>query len=44
MFSYKNFTIINTLRFKIVLISIYFVKLFRAIIRFTLVDIFAINI
>ncbi len=44
MFSYRNFTITSALRFEIVLIFTYFVKLFRAIIRFTLIDIFAINI
>ncbi len=44
MFSYRNFTITNTLKFEIALIFIYFVKLFRTTIRFTLINIFAINI
>ncbi len=44
MFFYKNFTITNALKSRIVLIFTYFVKLFRATIRFTLIDIFAINI
>jgi len=44
MFFYKNFIIANTLRFEIVLAFIYLVKLFRTIIRFTLIDVFAINI
>ncbi len=44
MFFYRNFTIIDTLRFEIVLIFIYFVKLFRAIIKFILTNVFAINI
>ena len=44
MFFYRNFTITNALRFKIVLIFIYFIKLFRATTRFTLIDVFVINI
>jgi len=44
MFFYKNFTITNTFRFEIVLTFIYLVKLFRATIKFTLIDIFAIDI
>ncbi len=44
MFFYRNFTIANTLRFEIVLIFIYFVKLFRTTIRSTLANIFAISI
>ncbi len=44
MFFYKNFTIASTLKFRIVLISIYFIKLFRTTIRFTLTNIFVINI
>ncbi len=35
MFFYKNFTIASALKFKIVLTFIYFIKLFRTIIRFT---------
>ncbi len=44
MFFYRNFTITSALKFEIVLIFIYFVKLFRAITRFTLTSVFAINI
>ncbi len=44
MFFYKNFTIIDALRFEIVLTFTYFVKLFRTTIRFTLTNIFVINI
>ncbi len=44
MFFYKNFTITSALRFKIVLTFIYFVKLFRTTIKFTLTSIFIINI
>ncbi len=44
MFFYRNFTIIDALRFEIVLIFTYFVRLFRATIRFILIDVFAINI
>ncbi len=44
MFFYRNFTIASALKFRIVLISIYFVKLFRATTRFTLANVFAINI
>ena len=39
MFFYKNFTIINILKFEIALISIYFIKLFRTTIRFILTNI-----
>ncbi len=44
MFFYRNFTITNALRFEIALIFTYFVRLFRATIRFTLTNVFAINI
>ncbi len=44
MFFYRNFTIANALRSRIVLTFIYFIKLFQATTRFTLIDIFAINI
>ncbi len=44
MFFYKKFAIIDALRFKIILIFTYFIKLFWAIIRFTLINVFAINI
>ncbi len=44
MFFYKNFIITSALRSKIALIFIYFIKLFRTIIRFTLASVFAINI
>ncbi len=44
MFFYRNFTIANILRFKIVLISIYFVKLFRATTRSILTNVFVIDI
>ncbi len=44
MFSYKNFIMANALKFEIVLIFIYFVKLFRTTIRLTLVNVFVIDI
>ncbi len=44
MFFYRNFTIINALRFKIALTFTYFVKLFRATIKSTLINVFVINI
>ncbi len=44
MFFYRNFIIANALRFKIVLTFIYFVKLFRTITKFTLTNIFVVNI
>jgi len=44
MFFYKIFIITSTLKFEIALIFTYFVKLFRTTIRFTLIDVFAINI
>ncbi len=44
MFFYKNFTITSALKSRIVLTFTYFVKLFRAIIKSTLIDVFVINI
>ena len=44
MFFYRNFTITNALKFRIALTFTYFVKLFRTIIRFTLANVFVINI
>ncbi len=44
MFFYKNFIIANALKSKIVLAFTYFIKLFRTTIKFTLINIFAIDI
>ncbi len=41
---YRNFTITSALRFRIALTFTYFVKLFRTTIKFTLTNVFAINI